>query len=189
ASEGHHEPVRERYATVLGGLGLLALGSVLFGWLLPSEKAFHKFLMPVAEPSILTQEQLFFSEEAGKGLVFGIALGAAVLGIGFGAARYQRGVPESEARLSGVWGAAHKQWGYDGMMRAIGVNLGGVLALVLSVIVESLVDTVVNAVGAVARGIGDLLRPLQSGYVRSYAFVMMVGALLLLIAAFVYGLR
>lgn len=189
AHDGHHEPVRERYATVLGVLGLLALGSVLFGWLLPSEKAFHKFLMPVAEPSILTQEQLFLSEEAGKGLVFGIALAAAVLGIGFGVARYRRGVPEPEARLSGVWGAAHKQWGYDGVMRAIGVNLGGVLALVLSVIVESLVDTVVNAVGALARGIGDLLRPLQSGYVRSYAFVMMVGALLLLIAAFVYGLR
>ncbi|MGQ9657318.1 MAG: NADH-quinone oxidoreductase subunit L, partial [Fimbriimonadales bacterium] len=34
--DGHHEPVRERYATVLGVLGLLALGSVLFGWLLPS---------------------------------------------------------------------------------------------------------------------------------------------------------
>lgn len=189
AHDKHHEPVRERYTTVLGVLGLLALGSVLFGWLLPSEKAFHKFLMPVAEPSILTQEQLFFSEEAGKGLVFGIALAAAMLGIGFGVARYRRGVPEPEARLSGVWGAAHKQWGYDGVMRAVGVNLGGVLALVLSVIVESLIDTFVNAVGAVARVVGDWLRPLQSGYVRSYAFVMMVGALLLLIAAFVYGLR
>jgi len=185
----HHAPPRERYATVLSVLGLLALGSVVFGWLLPSEKAFHEFLKPVAEPSILTQEQLFFSEQAGKGLVFGIALGAAVLGIVFGAARYRRGVPEAEARLAGVWGAAHKQWGYDGLMRAIGVNLGGAFALVLSVIVESLIDTVVNAIGALARAVGHLLRPLQSGYVRSYAFVMMLGALLLLIAAFVYGLR
>ena len=42
---------------------------------------------------------------------------------------------------------------------------------------------------ALARGLGNLLRPLQSGYVRSYALVMMLGALLLLIAAFVYGLR
>jgi NADH-quinone oxidoreductase subunit L len=185
----HHAPPRERYATVLSVLGLLALGSVLFGWLLPSEKAFHEFLKPVAEPSILTQEQLFFSEQAGKGLVFGIALGAAVLGILFGAARYRRGVPEVEARLAGVWGAAHKQWGYDGVMRAVGVNLGGAFALVLSVIVESLIDTVVNAIGALARVVGNLLRPLQSGYVRSYAFVMMLGALLLLLAAFVYGLR
>jgi NADH-quinone oxidoreductase subunit L len=187
--DAHHAPPRERYAAVLSVLGLLALGSVVFGWLLPSEKAFHEFLKPVAEPSILTQEQLFFSETAGKGLVFGIALGAAVLGILFGAARYRRGVPEPEARLAGVWGAAHKQWGYDGVMRAVGVNLGGAFALVLSVIVESLIDTVVNAVGALARVLGNLLRPLQSGYVRSYAFVMMLGALLLLIAAFVYGLR
>jgi large-conductance mechanosensitive channel len=74
-------------------------------------------------------------------------------------------------------------------MRAIGVNLGGAFALVLSVIVESLIDTVVNAIGALAQAVGHLLRPLQSGYVRSYAFVMMLGALLLLLAAFVYGLR
>ncbi|MCS6883728.1 MAG: hypothetical protein NZU74_20605, partial [Chloroflexaceae bacterium] len=110
----HHEPPRERYATVLGVLGLLALGSVLFGWLLPGEKAFHEFLKPVAEPTILTQEQLFLSAEAGKGLVFGIALGAAVLGILFGVARYRRGMPPAEAQLRGVWGAAYKQWGYDG---------------------------------------------------------------------------
>ena len=42
---------------------------------------------------------------------------------------------------------------------------------------------------AVGNVVGTLLRPLQSGYVRSYAFVMMLGVLLLLIAAFVYGLR
>ncbi|GIV10872.1 MAG: NADH dehydrogenase subunit L [Fimbriimonadales bacterium] len=187
--EPHHEPPRERYVTVLSVLGLLALGSVVFGWLLPSEKAFHEFLKPVAEPSILTQEQLFLSEDTGKGLVFGIALGAAVLGVLFGVGRYRRGMPPAEATLQGVWGAAYKQWGYDGVMRAIGVNLGGAIALVLAVIVESLIDTLVNLVGASARVVGNGLRPLQSGYVRSYAFVMMLGALLLLVAAFVYGLR
>ncbi|MCX7926407.1 MAG: hypothetical protein N2554_11460, partial [Fimbriimonadales bacterium] len=148
-----------------------------------------EFLKPVAEPSILTQEQLFLSGEAGKGMVFGIALGAAVLGILFGVARYRRGMPPAEAQLRGVWGAAYKQWGYDGVMRAVGVNLSGAIALVLAVIVESLIDTLVNVVGALARVVGEWLRPLQSGYVRSYAFVMMLGALLLLIAAFVYGLR
>lgn len=187
--EHHHEPPRERYATVLSVLGLLALGSVVFGWLLPGEKAFHEFLKPVAEPSILTQEQLFLSEDAGKGLVFGIALGAAILGILFGVGRYRRGVPQAEARLQGVWGAAHKQWGYDGVMRAVGVNFGGAIALVLAVIVESLIDTLVNLIGSSARVLGNLLRPIQSGYVRSYALVMMLGALLLLAAAFAYGLR
>ena len=185
----HHEPPRERYVTVLSVLGLLALGSVVFGWLLPNEKAFHEFLKPVAEPIILTQEQLFLSEDAGKGLVFGIALGAAILGILFGVGRYRRGMPPAEAQLQGVWGAAHKQWGYDGVMRTVGVNLGGALALVLAVIVESLIDTVVNIVGASARVVGNLVRPIQSGYVRTYALVMMVGALLLLVAALVYGLR
>ena len=185
----HHEPPRERYTTVLSVLGLLALGSIVFGWLLPNEKAFHEFLKPVAEPTILAQDQLFLSAEAGKGLVFAIALGAAVLGILFGIVRYRRGMPPAEARLQGVWGAAHKQWGYDGVMRALGVNFGGALALILAVIVESLIDTVVNLIGSLARAAGNRLRPIQSGYVRSYAFVMMLGALLLLIVAFMYGLR
>ncbi len=189
AQHDSHEPPRERYVTVLSVLGLLALGSVVFGWLLPSEQAFHEFLKPVTEPTILTQEQLFFSEEAGKGLVFGIALGAAIVGVLFGVARYRRGMPQTEAQLRGVWGAAHQQWGYDGVMRAMGVNLGGAFALILAVIVESLIDTVVNIVGASARALGVLARPIQSGYVRSYAFMMMLGALLLLVAAFVYGLR
>lgn len=184
----HHAPVRERYVTVLSVLGLLALGSVVFGWLLPSEKAFHEFLKPVAEPSILAQEQLFFSEDAGKGMVFGIALGAAVLGMLFGVGRYRRSMPPAEARLQGVWGAAYKQWGYDAVMRTVGVNLGGAIALVLAIIVESLIETLVNLIGSSALVVGKWLRPLQSGYVRSYAFVMMLGALLLLVAAFVYGL-
>ncbi|MCS7273772.1 MAG: NADH-quinone oxidoreductase subunit L [Fimbriimonadales bacterium] len=190
AHEEHaHEPPRERYTTVLSVLGILALGSVLFGWVLPSEKAFHEFLKPVAEPSILPKDTLFFSESAGKELVFGIALGATLLGIGFAIARYRRGMPEAEARLQGLWGAAYKQWGYDGLMRTLGVNVGAGIALVLSIIVESLIDTVVNAVGAMARVVGSWVCPLQSGYVRSYALVMMAGVLLLLIVAFMYNLR
>lgn len=58
-----------------------------------------------------------------------------------------------------------------------------------TIIVENLIDGIVMLVGLLTRGLGSLLRPVQSGYVRSYAFVMMLGALLLLAAAFVYGLR
>ncbi len=38
----HHRPERERYFVVLAVLVLLAIGSVVFGWFLPSEKAFHE---------------------------------------------------------------------------------------------------------------------------------------------------
>jgi len=37
------------------------------------------------------------------------------------------------------------------------------------------------------RGLGIILRPLQSGYVRSYAFVMLVGAFLVLVAMLFYS--
>lgn len=186
-AHGHYaEPPRERYATVLGVLVVLALGSVLFGWVLPNEKAFHEFLKPVADvaPALAATEA-----EKAKGFVLTVALLSAVLGVGFGLARYWRGMPQGEAQLGGVWGLMHRQWGYDGAMRWLGVRVGDVIGQIALFIVENLIDGIVVLIGLLTRGLGSLLRPLQSGYVRSYAFVMMLGALLILVAAFVYGLR
>ncbi len=183
--DSHHQPERERYATVLVVLALLAVGSVVFGWVLPSEKAFHEFLKPVAEATTFADPVA--QAESQKGFVFAFALGAAVAGIGLGLARYRGGMPQSERSLRGVWGAAYRQWGYDGLMRWLGVNIGGTLALITAVIVDSLIDAIVNMVGALVRGLGIILRPLQSGYVRSYAFVMLVGAFLVLVAMLFYS--
>ncbi len=180
AHEVHAE--RERYWSVLGVLILLALGSVAFGWLLPGEKAFHEFLKPVAESASPLPE-------AGRSFVFGVALGASLAGLAFALMRYRRGVPQPEAQLAGIWGVLHRQYGYDGLMRKLGVEVGGAIAMFFTIIVENLIDGIVMLVGLLTRGLGSLLRPVQSGYVRSYAFVMMLGALLLLAAAFVYGLR
>lgn len=178
--EGHAE--RERYWSVLGVLVLLVVGSVAFGWVLPSEKAFHEFLKPVAESASPI-------EESGKPFVFGMALGAGVAGILWGLARYRRGMPSPEKELLGAWGVLHRQYGYDSTMRKIGVEFGGVVGTLFTIIVENLIDGIVMLAWLLMRGMGSLLRPVQSGYVRSYAFVMMLGALLVLVAVFVYGLR
>ncbi|MER3559618.1 MAG: hypothetical protein C4336_09365 [Armatimonadota bacterium] len=74
-------------------------------------------------------------------------------------------------------------------MHRVGVDVGGAIGIFLTIIVENLIDGIVMLVGLLAHGLGSLLRPVQSGYVRSYAFVMMLGALLVLVAVFVYGLR
>lgn len=180
AHEAHAE--RERYWSVLGVLVLLAVGSVGFGWLMPGEKAFHEFLKPVAEAASPLPE-------AGKSFVFGVALGASLAGFAFALTRYRRGMPQPEAQLAGVWGVLHRQYGYDGLMRKLGVEVGGAIAMFFTIVIENLIDGIVMLAGLMARGLGSLLRPVQSGYVRSYAFVMMLGALLLLAAAFIYGLR
>jgi NADH:ubiquinone oxidoreductase subunit 5 (subunit L)/multisubunit Na+/H+ antiporter MnhA subunit len=59
----------------------------------------------------------------------------------------------------------------------------------VSVLIEGLIDGVVDLVGVLTRELGNGVRSLQSGYVRSYALVMMLGVLILLIAAFFYGWR
>ena len=173
---------RERYGSVLGVLVVLAIGSVVFGWVVPSEKMFHEFLKPVTDSATLLPE-------SAKPFVFGVALGSGLAGIAWSLVRYRHGMPPAEAQLSGIWGVLHRQYGYDTLMHRVGVDVGGAIGIFLTIIVENLIDGIVMLVGLLAHGLGSLLRPVQSGYVRSYAFVMMLGALLVLVAVFVYGLR
>ncbi|MEN3002470.1 MAG: NADH-quinone oxidoreductase subunit L [Armatimonadota bacterium] len=183
-----HAPERERYWVVLGVLVVLAIGSILFGWVLPSEHAVHEFLKPSATPVHLPSEQLG-DPKAGALVVLIAALLAALLGLGLGIARYRAGMPAREAQLQGLWGVLHRQWGYDGAMHWLGVRFGGAIAWMVGVLVEGLIDGLVNLVGVLTRELGNGVRALQSGYVRSYAFAMMLGALIILIAAFIYGWR
>jgi NADH-quinone oxidoreductase subunit L len=51
------------------------------------------------------------------------------------------------------------------------------------------IDGAVNGAGTVARGIGGALRHMQSGYIRRYAAWVLTGALLLIAASLMGGLR
>jgi NADH-quinone oxidoreductase subunit L len=44
------------------------------------------------------------------------------------------------------------------------------------------IDASVNGIGSRARGIGDVLRRLQSGYIRSYAAWVLLGAVIVMLA-------
>ena len=50
---------------------------------------------------------------------------------------------------------------------------------------EKVIDGAVNSVGAATVGSGQLLRKLQSGYVRAYAAMMLAGIAILLLAIWV----
>ncbi len=53
------------------------------------------------------------------------------------------------------------------------------LAALLALVDRYLIDGTVNAVGALPRALGAMLRPLQGGLVQFYAFVMALGVLAL----------
>lgn len=186
ARHEHSAPPRERYATMLGVLILLAAGSVLFGWFLPSEHAFEEFLAPAAEANILSEEQLGNIVET-KGFVQMMAIGAAFLGIVAGILIYRRGMSQQEQALSGVWGLANRQWGYDSLMYWLGVRGGEKVAQFCRSVVERAIDGTVSGVGTLARLSGSSLRHTQTGYVRSYAMTMLIGAVILLAIIFWAG--
>jgi hypothetical protein len=71
-------------------------------------------------------------------------------------------------------------------MRWLGLRVGGALAWVVSIFVEGIVDGLVDLVGVLVRELGHGVRALQSGSVRFYALVMMLGVVLLLLMAFFY---
>jgi NADH-quinone oxidoreductase subunit L len=53
-----------------------------------------------------------------------------------------------------------------------------------------LIDGAVNGTGSTARGIGGVLRHLQSGYIRRYAAWVLVGSILVIVAvSFAGGLK
>ena len=45
---------------------------------------------------------------------------------------------------------------------------------------EIVIDGTINGVAALLRGVGSLLRLLQTGYVQGYAFAMIVGAIIVI---------
>ena len=56
---------------------------------------------------------------------------------------------------------------------------------ILAFLTENIIDGAVSGVGSAAVGSGQLLRKLQTGFVRSYAALMLVGIALLLLAIWV----
>ena len=62
---------------------------------------------------------------------------------------------------------------------------GQALTKSLLTVDEKIIDEAVSSVGGAAVGSGQLLRKIQTGFVRSYAALMLVGIALLLLAIWV----
>lgn len=109
---------------------------------------------------------------------------AALLGIGFGLYVYSKGLPEDQGWDMRKWKLfrrlAADQFHYDAEL-VTGMSVGGrTVGMLLSKAVDPfLIDGTVNATGYAAGGLGLVLRKLQSGYVRFYAMVMLLGVLAL----------
>jgi NADH-quinone oxidoreductase subunit L len=118
-----------------------------------------------------------------------LAVGALVIVfIGIGAAwlRYHRGPLPDEA--GGFWSAAVDGYGVDGFYGRVIVAPGKAIAVWSATVLDAkIIDGAVNGAGWATRALGRGLRPLQTGFVRSYGLVVFAGAVGLIVLLLARG--
>ncbi len=151
---------------------LLAIGSVAAGWFLIVNSRFAGFLAPVV--GLPPDKHGIWSW---PGI---IALVLVVLGVGLSWAMYGRvPVPATAPRGSVLTHAARADLYGDAFNESVLMRPGQWLTR-LSVYFDSRgVDGLVNGLAATIGGTSGRLRRLQTGFVRSYALSMLIGAVLL----------
>jgi NADH-quinone oxidoreductase subunit L len=174
---GHKDEPHESPALMLIPISLLSLGSIASGYLLYQGKSLVNWLEPVVNPLKEHHAEELFSPNA----VSAMTLTVVAIGI-FLAVRKYRGnqLDSAPEKVSIFTTAARKDLFQDSLNEKAFMLPGQSLIKRLLQIDLLVIDGFVRSVGAVSVGAGTKLRALQSGYVRSYALMMVVGALALI---------
>jgi NADH-quinone oxidoreductase subunit L len=191
---GHHGEPKESPPSMTVPLMILAVLSVVGGFIggfapLHIPNRFEAFLEPSAGLKVLGKQALGHLPVSVEWMLVWASVAAAVLGIWFGWVRYRRGLPENERELTGVRKVLYNQYYYDWLIvKGIGLWLGGKIANWMWQFVDvRLVDGLVNGIAGLTGLVGSSLRRVQTGYVRSYAFTILIGAIVLLVWLLIRG--
>ena len=157
-------------------MAILAIGSVTAGYLFTKGEALVHWLSPLFAKKAEYEELLPHS------VVSILAISAVIIGVSIALAKYQfRPVAAiAPTDVSFATRLARNDLGQDVVNEAIFMRPGQGLTQGLVVMDEKVIDGAVRGIGAMAVGSGATLRRTQSGYVRSYAALILVGALVLL---------
>jgi NADH-quinone oxidoreductase subunit L len=162
-------------------MAILAIGSVVSGFLFTRGDALVHWL----EPVVAAHEHGEHSELLPPIVVSGIALTIVLIGISIAVMMYVRRPVEDVApeNVSPLTRIVRQDLLQDAANEAIFMRPGQALTKTLIAIDEKVIDGAVHGVGAMAIGSGSELRKSQTGYVRSYSALILVGA-----AAIVFGI-
>ena len=165
-------------------MAVLAIGSVASGYLLYSGKAIVKWLAPVVDKHHHEHEE--FLQPI---VVTSLAITAVVIGVGIALAKY-RGELAARAPqdVSIFTRVARRDLLQDDANEFLFMRPGQKLTQALVATDEKVIDGVVRGVGASAVGSARGMRKLQTGYVRNYALLILIGALVALVAVLVVSL-
>ena len=159
-------------------MAILAIGSVTAGFLFTRGDALVNWLNPV------------FGEHGGEHgehmfepiVVSGMALTAVAIGVAIALAKYQFSKIDSVApqNVSIFTRIARKDLMQDSFNEAVFMRPGQALTALLVKGDESVVDGAVRGIGRTALGAGATLRKTQTGFARSYAALILIGAIALI---------
>ena len=162
-------------------LVILALLSIFAGYLGLPEFAFPNLMASWLETP--TAATFRHPSPATEWLLVGLSVAAALLGLGLGYLRYARGWGEGfSERLGVLRGASSSALGFDALYRALFVRSGERLADGFREVDEEVLEPRIRGSGGGVDEVGQSVAQVQSGYVRAYALLMLVGLALLVLA-------
>jgi NADH-quinone oxidoreductase subunit L len=158
-------------------MAILAIGSVSTGYLFTRGDSLVHWLSPVFGEHEAHEEH--FLQPI---VVTSLALTAVVIGVGIALAKYQFSEVDAEApqNVSIFTRIARKDLMQDSFNESVFMRPGQLLTRLLVRTDDKVIDGTVRLVGATAIGTGSALRKTQTGFARSYAALILIGAVALI---------
>ena len=174
---GHKDEPEESPALMLIPIGLLSIGSIAAGFIFSKGDSLVNWLQPVVNPLKEHHTEEFLPPI----IVSLMTLVAVIIGLSVAILKYRGDqAAQAPAKVSVLVSAARRDLFQDEFNEVVFVRPGQSLIKILLNLDYILIDGLVRSVAATSVSAGVRLRTLQTGYVRSYALMMVIGALALI---------
>ena len=174
---GHKDEPEESPALMLIPIGLLSIGSIAAGFIFSKGDSLVNWLQPVVNPLKEHHAEEFLPPI----IVSLMTLVAVIIGLSVAILKYRGDqVAQAPEKVSVLVSAARRDLFQDEFNEVVFMRPGQSLIKILLNLDYILIDGLVRSVAATSVSAGVRLRTLQTGYVRSYALMMVIGALALI---------
>ena len=163
-------------------IAILSIGSVTTGFLFTRGHSLVNWLTPVVGEHSGEEKALLAPL-----VVSGLALLVVAIGVAVAVMKYQMADVEKVApeNVSALTRFVRKDLGQDAFNEAIFMRPGIVLTEIAEQVEANVIDGAVRGVGGMTIGSGSTLRNSQTGFARSYAALILLGSIALLLGIWV----